>query len=289
MDPEELARFVNRYYAIVFEPIRRHGGAISNVVGDAALAVWASPAPDATLRSRACHAACELSAAVARFNRDSSPVQLPTRIGLHAGPIVLEHVGAMDHYEYRPVGDTVNTATRIEGLNKRFRTRILASDEVLIGLDGFLTRRLGTFLLAGKSKPLVIHELICRQDEATDRQRSVAALFAEGVAAYESRSWLEAVKAFDACVSEAGDDTAARFYLSACAECRARDPDEPWEPVFRMEQVRRLPGSRGSPRARNAPVAAQRKCLPGDPSRSRRRGIALRREPLLHHFTHVRT
>ena len=88
---------------------------------------------------------------------------MPTRIGLHSGRMVLGHVGAMDHYEYRAVGDIVNTAARIEGLNKRFRTRILASDDVLVGLDDFLTRRLGTFVLAGKSKPLVIHELICRQ------------------------------------------------------------------------------------------------------------------------------
>ena len=94
---------------------------------------------------------------------------LPTRIGLHSGQMVLGHVGAMDHYEYRAVGDIVNTAARIERLNKLFRTRMLASDDLLFGLDDFLTRRLGTFLLAGKSKPLVIHELICRQDEATER------------------------------------------------------------------------------------------------------------------------
>jgi len=234
MNPEELARFVNRYYAVVFEPIRRHGGTISDVVGDAALAIWASPAPDPALRSRACHAACELSAAVERFNRDSTGVQVPTRIGLHSGQMVLGHVGAMDHYEYRAVGDIVNTAARIQELNKRFHTRILASDEVLAGLDVFLTRRLGTFVLAGKSKPLVVHELVCRHQEATDRQRALAARFAEGVAAYESRSWLEASKIFDACLGESASDEAARFYLDACAECRARDPDEPWEPVFRM-------------------------------------------------------
>ena len=233
MDPEELAGFVNRYYAIVFEPIRRHGGTISDVVGDAALAIWAAPAPDAALRSRACHAACELSAAVDRFNR--GVVQLRTRIGLHSGQMVLGHVGAMDHYEYRAVGDIVNTAARIQELNKRFRTRILASDDVLIGLDKFLSRRLGTFLLAGKSKPLVIHELICRLDEASERQRSLAALFAEGVAAYESQSWLQADKAFAACLTQGGDDEAVRFYLDACAACRARDPGEPWDPVFRIE------------------------------------------------------
>src|SRR5262249_38940402 len=234
LGPEELARFVNRYYAVVFEPIRRHGGTISDVVGDAALAIWASPAPDAALRSRACHAACELSAAVDRFNRESGDVQIPTRIGLHSGQMVLGHVGAIDHYEYRAVGDIVNTAARVQELNKRFRTRILASDEVLAGLDAFLTRRLGTFVLAGKSKPLVIHELICRHHEATDRQRSLAARFAEGVAAYEVRSWVQAGKAFESYLGEVASDEAARFYVNACADARQRDRDETWEPVFRM-------------------------------------------------------
>ncbi len=235
MDPAELARFVNRYYAMVFEPIRRRGGTISDVVGDAALAIWASPAPDVQLRSQACHAACELSAAVDRFNRDSAPLALPTRIGLHSGHMVLGHVGAMDHYEYRAIGDIVNTAARIEGLNKRFRTRILASDDVVAGLDGFLTRRLGMFVLAGKSKPLVIHELICQSDEATARQRAVTMLFAEGVAAYEAGSWREASAAFEAYLHESADDGAARFYLGACSECLTRDPDVPWEPLFRLD------------------------------------------------------
>src|SRR5262249_61628882 len=99
--PADFARLLNRSYAMFFEPIRRHGGTISDVIGDAALAIWASPAPDRELRSRACHAACELSAAVDRFNRDSGDVQIPTRIGLHSGQMVLGHVGAIDHYQYR--------------------------------------------------------------------------------------------------------------------------------------------------------------------------------------------
>ena len=231
MDPEQLTRFVNRYYASVFEPIRRYGGTISDVVGDAALAIWVAAAPDAALRSRACHAACDLSASVDRFNRDSAPLQLPTRVGLHSGRMVLGHVGAMDHFEYRAVGDIVNTASRIEGLNKYFGTRILVSDDVLIGLEDFLTRRLGTFILAGKSNPLVIHELICRRQEASEQQRTMVARFADGVAAYEGRRWLEASEIFDACRREGGDDGAVRFYLRACAE----SPRESWDPVFRIE------------------------------------------------------
>ena len=70
------------------------------------------------------------------------------------GRLLLGSVGAMDHYEYRAVGDIVNTATRLEGLNKHLGTRILVSADVLQGLDGLLTRELGAFLLAGKSRPV---------------------------------------------------------------------------------------------------------------------------------------
>jgi adenylate cyclase len=172
---------------------------------------------------------------VEHFNRETEGVKLPTRIGLHAGPMVLGNVGAVDHYEYRAVGDIVNTATRIQELNKRFRTRILASDDVVVGLDDFLTRRLGTFVLAGKTKPLVIHEVMCRHDEATERQRWIAARFSEGVSAYEEQSWLRATEAFGACLKDGGDDGAARFYLNACAQYQNRQAAEPWEAVFRME------------------------------------------------------
>jgi len=112
---------------------------------------------------------------------------------------------------------------------------MLASEDVLSGLDDFLTRRLGTFVLAGKTKPLVIHELMCRRAEASHYQCSMVALFAEGVAAFERRSWIEASAAFDACIREGGNDAAARFYLAACSEYRTRDPREPWEPLFRLE------------------------------------------------------
>lgn len=236
LDPAELASFMNAYYAAVFEPIRRYSGIVSDVVGDAALAIWAAAGPDSALRARACLAACDVARAVDRFNRLSGALQLPTRIGLHSGRLMLGHVGAMDHYEYRAVGDIVNTATRVQGLNKRFGTRILVSEEVVGGLEGFLTRRLGTFLLAGKSKPLVVYELICRTEEASPRQARSSALFAEALAAYEARCWRRASEGFSALVSEYGDDQSSRFYLRSCERYLAHPPDEPWDGVVHMDE-----------------------------------------------------
>ena len=92
---------------------------------------------------------------------------MPTRVGLHAGPIALGHVGGSGHLAYHVVGDIVNTTARIERLNKHLGTRILASNEVASDLDALLLRPLGSFKLVGVSSPvsIVASELRSPNDE----------------------------------------------------------------------------------------------------------------------------
>jgi adenylate cyclase len=224
LDPRELTAFMNRYYEAVFAPVQRHGGVVSDVVGDAMLAIWTTVQPDADQRQRACLAALDIASAVQRFNRSAEHLQLPTRIGLHSGTLVLGHLGASPRYEYRAVGDIVNTATRIQGLNKYLRTHILASAEVLQHLDGFLTRELGSFLFVGKSQPQLIYELICRLAEATPEQQRRCADFAKALDAYKRQAWDEAIEGFEACLTRYGMDGPALFYRRLCERHRAAPP-----------------------------------------------------------------
>ena len=171
MEPKDLAQLMNRYYEAVFDPVRRHGGMVSNVVGDSMLALWLATKEDPAPLNDACLAAIEISHAIREFRGSHDGIALPTRIGLHAGEILLGNIGAAQHFEYRPVGDIVNTATRIEGLNKYLGTRILVSREVLSLTGMFLARDLGRFLLAGKSRPVHVSELVNLQAEATPREK----------------------------------------------------------------------------------------------------------------------
>lgn len=107
MAPEPLARMMNDYYGALFPPVERREGIISDVVGDAMLALWASAAPDAGKRRQACLVALEISKAATPFAA-SAITLCRTRIGLHSGDVVLGSVGAAHHYEYRAVGDIVN-------------------------------------------------------------------------------------------------------------------------------------------------------------------------------------
>ena len=234
MDPAELGRFMNRYYETMFKPVKQHGGFISGVIGDSMLALWVAASSENTLRAKACMAALDIRKALEQFDQSSNAVKLRTRIGLHCGPILLGHIGALDHYEYSPMGDIVNTAARIDSLNKKLGASMLVSDEVIHQLGGFLTRELGTFRLAGKVKPVVVHELLGRGEESSEKMRASCVMFAEALSAFRRQSWDEAAEKFHQSLENLGEDGPSHFYLTLCETYKATPPAEPWDGVVRM-------------------------------------------------------
>ena len=236
MEPKELAQFMNRYYEAVFDPVRRHGGMVSNVVGDSMLALWvATPENPAPLRE-ACLAAIEIAGAMREFRRSLDGIRLPTRIGIHAGEILLGNLGAAPHFEYRPVGDIVNTATRIEGLNKFLGTRILVSEDVLSVADLFLARDLGRFLLTGKSRPVHVYELVSLRTQASARQTEYCATFAEGMERFRRQEWDGATAKFHETLGIRENDGPSLFFWHLCARYAQDPPGENWDGIVRTEK-----------------------------------------------------
>ena len=226
LSPAELHRFLNRYYDTLFRPIRAAGGIISDVVGDAALALW--QAGDAGTRARACRAMLEVLEAVELFNRDS-PHTLPIRMGLHCGTMVVGHVGGADHYEYRAVGDAVNTASRIEGANKHLGTRLLVSAEAAADLDGAVALRpVGRFRLRGKQAPVELFEVWSEQE--VERRDA----FAAALERFRQGEFAAATESLADYASRWGLDGPARFYLALAARWRQRPPED-WDGVVSLE------------------------------------------------------
>ena len=236
MEPEELGDFMNRYYATLFEPVKKRGGIVSNVIGDSMMALWVSSKPDATIEAMACLAALDIDKAIRGMNRSSETMTLPTRICIHSGRLFMGNVGAMDHYEYRPIGDIVNTATRIEGLHRFLGTRILVSEDVISKLSLFQTRNLGTFLLAGKSKPIVIHEIICAIEEATDGQKRACESFSEALALFKARQWSKGHEIFREYIKTTGDDEPSAFYAKLCETYEKNPPPDSWNGEIHVEK-----------------------------------------------------
>ncbi len=231
--PAELLELLNKYYAVVFPPVRAHGGQVSDVVGDAMLAIWAGLPSTRNLRQEACAAALEILAAVSDFNRRHPSTPLPTRLGLHCGAMALGSVGADGHLEYRAVGDIINSATRIQGLNKRLKTRVLVSKEVVALAAGFASRALGEFQLEGKKASLEVYELLQPAEEPC-RSRDRDRVFAAGLAAFRSGRWQEAAAAFAEGVERFGDGPAG-FYLDLCKAYERDPPPDPWRGIVSFE------------------------------------------------------
>lgn len=235
-EPMALGALMNAYYARLFPLVTGHGGQVSDVVGDAMMALWLGDECDVELHRRALRAALMMQEAVADFERERG-VHLPLRIGLHCGPMRVGFVGAIEHGEYRAVGDTVNTAARLEGLNKLLGTRVLASEWLLAGCGNYPSRALGSFLLAGKSRPVPVHEVLWPDGEFDKPARlSACARFGAALALFQEERWLDAWEAFEALAGEAPEDGPTRFYRDA-AWARLQQPEsEPTEAVIRMEK-----------------------------------------------------
>jgi adenylate cyclase len=223
--PEELARLMNEYYKVIFEPVSRHGGWISDVIGDAMLAIWAAEGDERAARRNALAAARAIQRAVGRFEA-AHGLTFPVRMGLHFGELRIGYVGTAERGEIRAVGDTVNTATRLEGLNKVLGTQILASEAVLRDLSDGGARPLGQFLLAGKTRPVPAAEIFpdpegspC-PDDCRTRFGAALRLFAEA-------RWPEAHAAFAALAEDHPRDGPTRFYEKTCRIYLADPPADP--------------------------------------------------------------
>jgi len=221
--PAQLHHLMNDYYETLFQPIRDNQGIISDVVGDAAMAIWASSSAQQQHHQQACLAALAAQSAIEYFNEQHPEQALPTRFGLDSGEIVMGHVGALDHYEYRAIGDIVNTASRIEGVNKQLGTRIIVSKAVLDGTEGLQSRCLGEFKLVGKQSAIELYELIGTDMSQADKQcASLHGDFANALSLFKTGQWQEA----EAIFSKHEHDGPSQFYLSLCKDFRKETPKD---------------------------------------------------------------
>ena len=236
MTPQQLSDLMHNYFEATFEPVKRHGGMVVNLKGDSFLAIWKAAGPDDRLRRQACSAAVDVAKAVRRFNGTVANLDLPTRVGVHSGEIFLGNIGAGDHYEYGPTGDTVNTASRMDGLNKYLGTEVLVSDEAIANLDGFSAREVGTFMLKGKALPIVVHELLGSLDESDGNHKQSCELFAQGLNEFRRQAWDEAKVKFARAVEIRETDGPAHFYLKLCDEYKSHPPGDTWDGVITLDE-----------------------------------------------------
>lgn len=238
IDPSGAVEFVNRYLELLFRPVYQNGGFVADVRGDGMLAVWTASAPGPELRARVCRACLDISGTAAGF----APGGLQTRIGAHFGPIALGVVGTAAHREYRAVGDTVNTSSRLEQLNKELGTRVLVCAALAEGLDEFVFRDLGLMRLRGKRNAVRVLELMALRCEATRRQLHLAAEFSIAVAAESAGRWSEALERLRRLQARYPEDQPTRLRIGRCRQGPEAHGFLPFEPDWGLVELRAAAG-----------------------------------------------
>jgi adenylate cyclase len=236
LTPQQLSELMHKYFEATFEPVKKHGGLVVNLKGDSFLAIWKAARAEEGLRRQACLAALDVAKAVHRFNDSYDNLNLPTRVGVHSGQIFLGNIGAGDHYEYGPTGDTVNTASRMDGLNKYLGTEVLASEEIVDQIHGVLKREVGKFKLKGKAQPIVVYELLGSLDQADERTKRCCEMFANALATFRSQSWQDAEQQFRDLLTYSDTDGPAQFYLARCEEYKTNPPEGGWDGIISLEE-----------------------------------------------------
>ncbi len=235
-DPADLVAQLNEYLAAMVEVVFRHRGTLDKFIGDAVMAVWGT-VDSAGVRGdavRAVQTALDMLDTVERLRGEWAPrgaPELRLGIGIHCGPVIFGNIGSELKMEPTVIGDTVNLASRLESLTKRYGVELLVSDAVVAAAGGaFAFRTVDNVRVAGRSSPVTIYTVSASQDAPSWLER-----YEEGWHHYRRRDFHSATACFEACAATGLDDVCLRTMLARCRTLQAEPPGSDWEPVTAMD------------------------------------------------------
>jgi adenylate cyclase len=233
LSPEELTALLNEYLSAMTDIIQEEGGTIDKYEGDAIIAFWNAPLEQSDHAVRAVRAALRCQAALSAMRPDFKArvgKDLYMRIGLNSGPAVVGNMGSRTRFDYTMLGDAVNLAARLEGVNKQFRTYTMVSAATLERIaEAYPARELAHVGVVGRKEPVTVYEPMLA--EAYAARRETLAAFAAALKAFYAGRFAEAERLFERIAPQ---DPPAAAYVEKCRELQASPPEGAWSGVWLM-------------------------------------------------------
>jgi adenylate cyclase len=234
LGPNRLAEALGRYLEAVTRAVEAHGGTVDKYIGDALMVLWNAPDPVPDHPRAACHAALAAATAGEALGasvwwRDAGLPPWRTRFGLHVDQVLVGHFGAPDRLSYTAMGDGVNLAARLEGLNKLYGTTILASAEMRARTgdgDGFIWRQVDRVAVKGKTRAVGVYELVgVVGDDVAEARRPAIATYEAALQAVFSRQFARGA----ALCATLSDDGPAQVLAARCRAWMLTPPPPDWD------------------------------------------------------------
>jgi adenylate cyclase len=241
-----MVHLLNAYFGAVTQVIRDHNGVVDKYVGDGVMAFWTPPFSSGDQHAAdACLAALEQQQAIAAF-REELPQLLGlrrhvpdfmVRMGLATGEVVIGTIGSATAKSYTVIGDIVNVASRLEGINKLYGTEIvIAEDTYRLVHQAVEARELDLVTVVGKTEPIRIFELLGQTGTLAPERVELCGLFAEGLAAYRLQNWDLAERKFHDCLKLIPEDAPARLFRQRIAFLRTSPLPPDWHGVWQATE-----------------------------------------------------
>ncbi|MDQ3030809.1 MAG: adenylate/guanylate cyclase domain-containing protein [Myxococcota bacterium] len=233
LSPSELVERLGEYLDALSSCVQDEHGTVDKYIGDAIMAFWGAPRslPDHALR--AARAALAMQAASraleAKWKAEGKPA-FRTRIGVNTGECIVGNIGSSQRMNYTVMGDAVNLASRIEGLGSVYGTWVLIGETTAKEVESeLLVRPLDWVAVKGKSRAVLVHELLGERASASPETIAAVARYAEGLEHYRARRWQDAIAAFErAAESFGGEDPPSAIMIERCRAFELAAPPEGW-------------------------------------------------------------
>jgi adenylate cyclase len=238
LTPSQLVDLLNEYLSEMTELIFKHWGTLDKYIGDAIMAFWGAPYPQTDHALRACRTGLEMLQALRHLQAawESRGVpRLEIGVGINTGAMLVGNMGSKRRFNFTVIGDSVNLASRLEGINRQFGTNLIISESTLLQVkDQVVARELDLIRVKGKTQPVKVYELLGLAGDY-DQYRDVVGRFEKGLEAYRSSQWKTAIEMFQEVVRDHPQDGPSLVFIKRCQDLLAQPPEGAWDGVFVMK------------------------------------------------------
>ncbi|MSR49087.1 MAG: adenylate/guanylate cyclase domain-containing protein [Gemmataceae bacterium] len=240
LSPNDLVLQLNEYLGCFSSVINSNQGTVDKYIGDAVMAYWNAPKNCEDHAFKSCKAALQSLHNLSFLQKEWARLKKPifkVRIGINSGNVVLGNIGTEEHLSYTVMGDNVNLASRLEGLNKTYATSIIISDSTLKACgDKLVTRPIDLVAVKGKEKKILVHELLGITNETSIKIVAFCNDFKIAFAACLNKDWKTGVQLFAKIAEQHPNDRLTIIHLDRCKEFIINPPDPSWDGGQEMHQ-----------------------------------------------------
>jgi len=235
----ETVSLLNEYFTEMVDVVFQYGGVLDKYIGDAIMALFGAPFAKPEDADMAISVANGMMASLRRLNvvraaRGEAAIDIG--VGIATGEVVVGTIGSPSRMEYTAIGDSVNLASRLEGANKYYRTKVLINESTVRALKKPTPmREVDLIKVKGKHRPVAVYEVLGYHNEQTSPNLAgLLAAFNHGLERYRAHDWKDAIAGFEAAVALQPTDGPSAMYIERCQHCLVEPPADDWDGVWTL-------------------------------------------------------